>query len=98
MKKHQENINKYRSKQDVRTNAEQARLEASIRATIYSLPYSLEKAAYEELNAELKRDITKLMNDADNFFAPLLATLFSVQTTFYGHLYNRKNANLANVE
>lgn len=55
-------------------------------------------AAYEELNAELKRDISRLMNDADNFFAPLLATLFSIQTTFYGHLYNRKNSNLAAVE
>lgn len=56
------------------------------------------EAAYEELNAELKKDITKLMNDADSFFAPLLATLFQVQTTFYGHLYNRKSANLANIE
>eukprot|EP01127_Copromyxa_protea_P015209 TRINITY_DN4335_c0_g1_i1.p1 TRINITY_DN4335_c0_g1~~TRINITY_DN4335_c0_g1_i1.p1 ORF type:complete len:374 (+),score=92.04 TRINITY_DN4335_c0_g1_i1:265-1386(+) len=85
MKKHTENAAKFRSKQDVRANSEQARLDAAI-------------PAYEELNAELKRDINILLNDADKFFTPLMATLFSIQTNFYCHLHNKKSANMATMD
>ena len=70
MLKLEEEVKKYKTKNDARLSGTERRLTSA-------------KQAYEDLHAELMEDIPKLVEDKVRFFEPMVAVLIDAQIMFY---------------
>lgn len=70
MMKLEEDVKKYKAKNDARLSGTERRLTSA-------------KQAYEDLHAELLEDIPKLVEDKVRFFEPMVAVLIDAQLMFY---------------
>lgn len=70
MLKLEEDVKKYKTKNDARLGGTERRLTSA-------------KQAYEDLHAELMEDIPKLVEDKVRFFEPMVAVLIDAQLMFY---------------
>jgi hypothetical protein len=70
MLKLEEDVKKYKTKNDARLGGTERRLASA-------------KQAYEDLHAELLEDIPKLVEDKVRFFEPMVAVLIDAQIMFY---------------
>jgi hypothetical protein len=76
MMKLEEDVKKYKQKNDARLSGTERRLASA-------------KQAYEDLHAELMEDIPKLVEDKVRFFEPMVAVLIDAQMMFYSGMASK---------
>lgn len=76
MIKLEEDVKKYKAKNDARLNGTERRLASA-------------KQAYEDLHAELMEDIPKLVEDKVRFFEPMVAVLIDAQLMFFNSMASK---------